>query len=474
MAASIYWYDFETTGTDPIHDRAIQFAGVRTDLELNEVAPPQNFLGRPGNDVIPSPDAMLVTGIRMSDLLEQGMNERDFADHVMEQFLVPETCVAGFNSIRFDDEFTRQMLYRNLQDPYAREWRSGNSRWDVIDLFRAAQALRPDGLNWPKRDDGSPVFRLEALAEANNVPHSDAHDALADVRVTVEMTRRLRLAQPKLFDYMFRLRDKKAVVAQLYPLGKTPVLHVSSMYPASRQCIAVVLPVCQHPTNGNAILCFDLAMDPEVLLEATPMELQRLVFTRTEDLEEGESRVALKTIHINRCPFVAPMSTLAAPDAERLGIDRGACEATAGRLIGAPGLVEKIQEVFSRNPFDDPEDPDEMLYSGGFFSEADRNSMTAVLETPAQDMKQFEGRFQDDRLDEMLFRFRARNYPEHLSPEEAARWAAHRQSRFDGRLGAVMDDVTKRINASDGDDRDVLEDLLQYLQVHLRETVSQS
>lgn len=463
MAESIYWYDFETTGTDPVFDRPIQFAGIRTDLALNEVAAPQNFYGRPGRDVIPLPEAMLVTGIRISDVLKHGMNEREFADHVLAQFAVPQTCVAGFNSIRFDDEFTRQMLYRNFHDPYAREWRSGNSRWDVIDLFRAAQALRPDGLTWPKRDDGAPVFRLESMAEANGVPHSDAHDALADVRVTIEMTRRLRVAQPKLYDYMFRLRDKQSVLAQLYPLGKTPVLHVSSMYAASRQCTAVVLPICQHPVNNNAIVCFDLSDDPTALLDATPTDLERLVFSRRDELEEDEQRVALKTIHINRCPFVAPMSTLRPADAERLEISIGACEATASRLIGAPGLVEKIQDVYARGQFDESEDPDTMLYSGGFFSDSDRSIMSELLSMPPAALPQFEGRFQDDRLDEMLFRFRARNYPETLSAEEVSRWEAYRMGRLAGRLDGAINDVDQRLLDIEDEDKEILEDLRLYL-----------
>lgn len=463
MSESIYWYDYETTGTDPVHDRPVQFAGVRTDLALNEIAQPQNLQCRPAGDVVPSPAAMLVTGIRMSDLVATGVPEAEFAGAVLEQFSQPRTCVAGFNSLRFDDEFTRQMFYRNFHDPYAREWRSGNSRWDVIDLFRAAGALRPEGLEWPSREDGTPSFRLEDLAAANDVPHADAHDALADVRVTIEMTRRLRAAQPKLYDFMFMLRDKRAVVQQLYPLGKTPVVHVSAMYPASRHCCAVVLPLCQHPTNANAIICFDLSLDPAPLLETTPVELERLVFTAAAELGAGEERVALKSIHINRCPFVAPMATLREQEARRVGIDRGRCEANANRLIGAPGLVEKIQEVFSRIPDNITEDPDTQLYSGGFFSDADRAVMLELQSTRPEHLGKFEGRFQDDRLDEMLFRYRARNYPALLSAAEQARWESYRQDRIASRLAVVRREIAGLLPTLSGRDRDVIEDLDAYL-----------
>ena len=332
MTETLYWYDLETTGIDSILDRPLQFAGVRTDLDLNEIQPPQNFLGRPGTDVLPQPEALLVTGISLVEIREKGISERAFTEKVLEQFNQSQSCVVGFNSLRFDDEFTRQMLYRNFHDPYAREWRNGNSRWDVIDLFRAAYALRPEGFNWPQKDNGSPSFKLEDMAHANGLAHIDAHDALADVRATIELTKRLRAAQPKLYDFMFGLKGKKAVLQQLYPLGKKPIVHVSAMYPASRGCTALVMPICQHPSNNNAIICFDLSQAPESLISASADELERLVFRSNDQLEENDQRIALKTIHINRCPFVAPLATLNNERAELLGIDRALSQSRAIQL----------------------------------------------------------------------------------------------------------------------------------------------
>jgi exodeoxyribonuclease I len=465
MTQTLYWYDLETTGIDSILDRPLQFAGVRTDLDLNEIEPPQNFLGRPGTDVLPHPEALLVTGISLVQIREKGLSERAFTEKALEQFNQPQTCVVGFNSLRFDDEFTRQMLYRNFHDPYAREWRNGNSRWDVIDLFRAAYALRPEGFNWPQKDNGSPSFKLEDLAHANGMPHVDAHDALADVRATIEVTKRLRAAQPRLYDFMFELRDKKAVLQQLYPLGKNPIVHISSMYPASRGCTAVVMPLCQHPTNSNAIICFDLSQSPEALISASAAELERLVFTSSARLEDNEQRIALKTIHINRCPFVAPLATLNDERAGRLGIDRGQSESRATRLMGVAGLVEKIQEVYGRANYVDSEDPDFQLYQGGFFSEADRNTMSELLAVPAEQLGSFEGRFQDDRLDEMLFRFRARNHPELMNEAESNRWRAFCSEKWSG--GKAIDELELRVNqlaqGLDDSGKKVLAELRDYL-----------
>ena len=473
MTETLYWYDLETTGIDSILDRPLQFAGVRTDLDLHEIKPPQNFLGRPGTDVLPQPEALLVTGISLVEIQGKGMSERAFAEKVLEQFNQSQSCVVGFNSLRFDDEFTRQMLYRNFRDPYAREWRNGNSRWDVIDLFRAAYALRPAGFNWPKKDNGSPSFKLEDMAHANGMAHIDAHDALADVRATIELTKRLRAAQPKLYDFMFRLRDKKAVLQQLYPLGKNPIVHVSAMYPASKGCTALVMPICQHPTNNNAVICFDLSQAPESLISASASELARLVFTANDQLEEKEQRIALKTIHINRCPFIAPLATLNDECAGRLGIDRSQSEARAIQLMGVAGLVEKIQEVYGGTHFTDSEDPDFQLYQGGFFSDVDRNTMSELLTVPPEQLGSFEGRFQDDRLDEMLFRFRGRNHPELLSDVEVIQWRAFCAEKWSG--GQAIDEIQLRLNqleqGLEGSGKTVLAELRDYLEERRSELV---
>jgi exodeoxyribonuclease-1 len=63
----------------------------------------------------------------------------------------------GYNSLRFDDEVTRNTLYRNLYSPYDREWQNGNSRWDIIDMVRACHDLRPEGIVWPRRARNSPL-----------------------------------------------------------------------------------------------------------------------------------------------------------------------------------------------------------------------------------------------------------------------------------------------------------------------------
>ena len=459
MAETLLWYDLETSGTDAGFDRALQFAAIRTNMDLEIVEEPIELFCYPGDDVIPDPDAMQVTGLKMSHMREVGMPEVEFTTRIHDEFSRPNTCVVGYNSIRFDDEFTRYLLYRNFFDPYAREWQGGNSRWDVIDLFRMAAALRPEGFKWPTRDDGFTSFKLEHLTAANWVGHEGAHDAVADVEATIGVTRLLREAQPKLYDYSFRIRKKKPVLDQLYPLGKKPLVHVSSMYPSERLNTAVILPLTVHPTNPNGIICVDLMTDPEELIELNASELHQRIFTR--QIGSNLSRIPLKTVHVNRCPAIAPMSTLGNRQ-EVIGVDLDVCQAHQTRLQQTAGLVEKVSEVFASTDFPETNDPDLMLYQGDFFSSEDRQIMAAIHDSEVDRLSGFRSQFRDARLPEMLFRFRARNYPDSLDDEDRSRWAEYVENRTSSRIAR---DRKNRLGAllEENPHDSVLQDLAAFL-----------
>ncbi len=459
MTETLLWYDYETSGTDPGFDRVLQFAAIRTNLDLEIIEEPINLYCYPGADVIPDPVAMQVTQLKMSQIKQVGLTEIEFARAVHKEFSRPNTCVVGYNSIRFDDEFTRYVLYRNFFDPYAREWQGGNSRWDVIDLFRMAAALRPDGFNWPKRDDGFLSFKLELLTEANGVGHEQAHDAVSDVKATINVAKKLREAQPKLYDYSYNMRRKKAVLDQLYPLGKQPLVHVSSMYPADRFCTAVVLPLTVHPTNPNGVICVDLNEDPSELMTLNAAELHKRIFSR----QKGSNlpRIPLKTVHVNRCPALAPLSTLGERK-DQLKVDLDRCREHQTLLQQSAGLVEKISEVFSTTEFEQTQDPDLMLYQGEFFSSEDRQVMAAIHDSEPDRLSGFRGQFRDPRLPEMLFRFRARNFPDSLNEDDHTHWAAYLEAR---QQGSVAEDRKNRLAAllAEHPDDEVLQDLDGFL-----------
>lgn len=428
---TIYWYDFETFGIDPRRDRASQFAGIRTDEELNIIGEPLMIYCKPADDFLPDPMACLITGITPQKALENGVCETEFIDRIHQQFSIPGTCVAGYNSIRFDDELTRQLLYRNFYDPYEREWKNGNSRWDIIDMVRLCAATRPDGINWPVKDDGSNSFRLDQLSIANGIEHEDAHDALADVIATIEIAKLIKTSQPKLFDYVYKLRNKRAVLSEIDMITRKPLLHVSMMYRATRGCLALVMPICEHPTNKNGIIAYDLREDPANWQDMTVEQIRLAVFTPSSELPEGVRRIPLKTIHVNKCPIVTSPSVLDPSRAEAYEIDLALCKQHWDLLQGNASISRKVGEVFREEHARGEDDPDFMIYSGGFFSEADRSLMTMVRTAKATDLGRLDLPFKDKRLHEMLFRYRARNYRESLSEAELVEWEKFRRQRIE-------------------------------------------
>lgn len=460
MSDTYLFYDLETWGRDPRLSRIAQFAAIRTDLELRQVEEPVDFLVRPADDMLPSPGASMVTGIDPWKARRDGVIEAEALARIHEEMSRPRTCVAGYNSLRFDDEFVRHGLFRNFFDPYEREWRGGNCRWDLLDVMRLAHALRPDGIQWPQREDGRGTsFKLEHLAEANGVREGDAHEALSDVRALIGLARRFRTAQPRLWDYALRLRDKRYASGLLDIVSPEPVLHVSQRYPATRLCAAPVLPLARHPQIDSRVIVFDLGSAPDALLALDADDIADRLFVAARDLPEGEERIPLKEVQANRCPALVPWRHLRQADFERLGMDADAALERAARLRAAgPALGEKVRQVFARRAALQPGDADGSLYDG-FVPDADRRRIAQVRATPPDALGAREFGFEDPRLPELLFRYRARNWPETLDAGERARWDAFRRRRLaaDSGLSEVSMpgffaelDALRTIHAADG------------------------
>jgi exodeoxyribonuclease-1 len=446
---TFFWHDYETSGADSRRDRPLQFAGVRTTMELEIVGEPVMFYGTPSLEMPPHPDACMITGITPQLADREGVHEAEFAARVHEQLATPGTCSVGYNSLRFDDEFTRQMFYRNFYEPYGREWENGNSRWDLIDLVRLCQALRPEGIIWPVRDDGSPSFKLEHLASANHLSQERAHDALSDVYALIDLARLIRVRQPRLWDWYYRLRRKQKVFEMLDVVNMTPVVHVSSRYPASRQCLAVIAPLAQHPTRSGEIIAYDLATDPTEWLALEDDEIADRIFTSRADLPESVERIPLRTVRANHAPALAPLSVLQGVDLARLQLNLDQCLANRDVLHAVEGLAEKLRRVFQRSTdFPAPEDPELALYGGGFLPASDKRLLGQIRATPPEQLHEQAFQFSDPRYDELLFRYRARNWPETLNAEEGARWEAFRADRLTRHTpltGLTLDDYFNRI-----------------------------
>ena len=435
---TFFWHDYETFGIVPRRDRPVQFAGLRTDAELNEVGEPVMWFCKPAPDTLPDPESVLLTGILPQHALQHGVAEHEFAARIEAELARPGTIGVGYNSIRFDDEVTRFLFWRNLIDPYAREWQNGCGRWDLMDVVRCCWALRPEGIEWPTYTEGEmkgrPSFKLEHLAAANGLLHEAAHDALSDVRATLALARLIRARQPRLWDFCLKLHKKDAVSAEI-GVGR-PFVHLSGRYPVERGCLAVVWPLAPHPTNRNELIVWDLAHDPAELATLDADTARRRLYTRADELPVGETRLPIKTIHINKSPIViGNLKTLTPATLQRWGLDMAGALRHAESAANLGRTVDGLwAQVFARERPAGAVDVDEDLY-GGFLDNEDRRTLQRLRELSPAALAAKQPAFHDARLEEMLFRYRARNFEGLLTDDERARWQQHRAERLHGGVG---------------------------------------
>ncbi|MCG8452512.1 MAG: exodeoxyribonuclease I [Spirochaetales bacterium] len=428
---TLLWYDLETFGRHSRYDRIAQFAAVRTDDSFRPIEEPVVLYGKQSPDYLPDPLACLITGITPQEANSKGMVEAELLRAMDAELSRPGTCALGFNTIAFDDEFVRNLYYRNFYDPYRREWASGNSRWDILDLVRAARDLRPEGMEWPLTDEGMPTVRLELLAAANHLEHDHAHDALSDVYATIAVAKMIHDKQPKLFEWAFRNRTKDRCRTMIDLADRTPLVHTSSAYFSERGNTTLVSPLVTDPNRRNIVYAFDLRHDPRALLELPAKEIRRRVFTPRAELEaEGVERIPLKGIAMNKAPFLAPRSVMGKEAEERLGIDAQAVEAHWEMLRNDHNIAGKLREVFSQEPdWGTPDDPDLQIYER-FFPDEDKALLEMIRETPPQELNSLRVESKDPRIPEMLRRYIGRNYPEVLDEDGKRKWRSFCASRI--------------------------------------------
>ena len=425
---SFFFYDLETTGTDPRRDRIMQFAGQRTDAKLKPIGEPINWLVCLTDEVLPAPEAILITGLTPQQTVREGMSEAELAHRLTNDVFTPGTTVVGFNNVRFDDVFIRYLFYRNFHDPYEWAWADGRSRWDLLDVVRMARALRPDGLQWPTDGDGQPTNKLELVAAANGLTHTKAHDALSDVEALISLAQLLRQHQPKFFDYLFEHRTKREVLELVNPDTPQPFIYTSGRYLKSWQHTTIAWPV--GASRRGAIYVYDLRYDPATYAEVPFDQLASSRWAKAEERAQPDFKpFPAKELNPGNCPAVAPLGTLTPAAEERIGLTRIAAEQHLATLRQSD-LPAKLREIMNQSrDFEPSTDVDARLYDG-FLSPADKNECSRVRTADAAALAALRPHFTDPRLPELFTRYKARNYPDTLSDEERTQWETYRAERL--------------------------------------------
>ncbi len=432
MANTFYFYDLETSGLNPREQRIMQFAGQRTDMNLNPIGKPHSLFIKMSPDVLPEPSAILITGITPQRTIEEGITEAEFLKLFHEEIATPDTIFVGFNTVRFDDEFMRYLHYRNYYDAYEWQWSDGRGKWDLMDLVRMTRALRPEGMQWPFGPNGKGTVRLELMAAANNIEHSNAHEALSDVRACISLAKLIYTNQPKLFTYLLSLRDKKAI-QRLVEKGE-PVIYTSGKFPDEYEKTTVAVMIADN--KGRGALMYDLRVDPTPYLAMTPEEL--VVRWRARSKDGSEARLPLKTLQYNHCPAVAPISTLDEASERRIKIDMREVEENLQKLLDAPDFPGKLLEMLQladkeqeerRAKYTDKQLVDAQLYEN-FFDAQDKTGMRVVRAATPSELKRLQVPFKDSRLEELLPLYKARNFPESQTELDKKYWEAFRREKL--------------------------------------------
>jgi len=423
---TFYWYDYETFGLKPQFQRIAQFAGIRTDENLN-ILDEHMFYCKPTHDCLPSPDACAVTGITPQHCEKIGLIEHEFIQKINWEFSKPNTCIVGYNSIAFDDEFTRHTLYRNFLDPYAWHWKNGNTRWDILKLVRFCYAHKYDSsLNWVIDDNNKPIFKLDRLAPTNGIEHSDAHDAMADVRATIGIAKIIKDTQPRLFKYALSLRDKNYVKEQIKPL--VPFLHTSGSYPAKLSCTRLTTVLTNHPDYSNCVIVFNLEQDPSLLVELDPEELTKLRFSK--NLPKNVERLQTKELKFNQSPMFIYHPDIISNSKllEILQIDMEKCIQHLDYIKKHESLIRKNIQTIYKADREPSVDVDQSIYDK-FISDEDRKLCNKIQKLSLDQMSSFKPDFEDKKLSKLFLNFKARNYPETLTEDEQEDWFEIVQSR---------------------------------------------
>ena len=458
MAQTFFFYDLETSGLNPRQDRIMQFAGQRTDMSLKPIGEPYNLLVTLNDDTLPSPDALMVTGITPQKTVEEGYSEAQFARMLSEEIFTSETIAVGFNNIRFDDEFIRHLLWRNFHDPYEWSWKDGRSRWDLLDVVRLTRALRPEGINWPLDAKGEPSNRLELITDANGIAHENAHDALADVTALIAVTKLIKQKQPQLYDYLLKMRDKKVVQQLVNVDDKKPFVYASGRYDKEFAKTTVAFPLTTSRNGG--VVVYDLRYDPTPFVELDTNELAAKIFASWEERQaENFVKLPVKELQYNRCPAVAPLGVLEQGDGwQKISLDAETIQKHQNILLKHPDFVEKLRSIFENKPaFKKLPDPEAQLYDG-FLNDRDRIRVEAVRNADERELADFHPEFQDERLAPLLLHYKARNFPRSLSEDDLVQWEAWRSQHLQAQLPGFMASL-QRLASTATDEQFILQEL---------------
>jgi exodeoxyribonuclease I len=418
MQKTYLFYDLETSGLNKAFDQVLQFAAIRTDLDLNEIER-HEIIVRLSPDIIPSPGGIIIHQISLKEM-SRGIPEAEAIAKIHELLNTPGTISLGYNTLGFDDEFLRFSFYRNLLPPYTHQFANNCSRLDIAPLIPLYFLYKPDVIQWPKKEDKI-SFKLEELSRENQLAVGAAHNAMVDVIATVELAKLLR-RESKTWQYALEFFDKTIALERVNKLASAFIcqqqnfregLLITGFHNSAYQSPVLALGGHNHYKNKTLWL----RLDDEKLSRTTP-----------DTIAENAWVYALKAGEAN---FILPLTE---HYAEKLSPERRLqTEQNKTWLQEHPDLLFEIMNYHKE--FIYPKIPDldidAALYQNDFFSDNEKQLCDHFHSLPLPDKAVCLDKLQG-RLRTLAIRLIGRNYPEYL-PEKY-------QQEFDVYLDRIAPD----------------------------------
>ncbi len=297
-----------------------------------------------------------------------------------------------------------------------------------MSVLRACYTFRHDGINWPINNKGLPSFKLEDITAANTIEHTNSHNAMSDVFSTIKIAKLIKQTQPKLFNFFFQLRKKNKINKLININIMKPLVYVSNIFGSIRSNTSLISPLAWHPRNKNVIIVCDLAEDISPLLKLDIDTLTKHLFSLKSELVY-KLTIPIKLIHINKCPILAPINTLRSEDVQHISLDLNICQNNLSLLRQHSEIKDKVIQIFNK-PYQfisEKTDVDDKLYSS-FFSKKDFLTMAIIRQTLPENLHTLNLKFDDPRMNQLFFRYRARNYSSILTEKENRIWLDYRRS----------------------------------------------
>ena len=382
---SYVFYDTETTGIDHDYDQILQIAAVRTDEELNELDRIE-LRCRLLPHVVPSPKAMLVTGVKSSQLHAPNLPSHYEMMRKLHEKLTSwsPSLFIGWNTIDFDERLLRQAFYKTLHDPY-QTVRNGNNRTDALRIAQACSIFGPHALKYPVNKKGAKVFRLDQLAPLNGFAHDNAHDAMGDVKATVFICRMMKEAAPDVWSSFMRFSTKAAVLD--YVSEETAFCFTDFYF--GRPSSTIVCSFGSDLAEAGGVFTFDLSHDPDQVESFTNDQLDSFV-TR--------SPKPVKRLKLNGAPMIAPLYE--APESTKnLHLSESTLLMRAERLREHTDLQKRIVMALRRTQEIGVESPHlEKQIFKGFPDVEDQERMKTFHSVAWEDRSVIVEKFADPRL----------------------------------------------------------------------------